>query len=56
MAQLGQRMVMVLDIQVNLTLWQALKLRLAGASYVQGYVKHLIDMTVQTIQADDEED
>lgn len=56
MAGLGERMVMVIDIQVNLSLWQALKLRVAGASYVQGYVEHLIDMSLHKMVTDDDDE
>lgn len=34
---------LVLKLDVRLSFWQALKLRLAGATYVQGYVEHLLE-------------
>ena len=36
---------LVLNLDVRLSFWQALKLRLAGASYVQGYVEHLLEQS-----------
>ncbi len=34
---------MTVHIDVKLSFWQALKLRVAGAAYVQGYVERLLE-------------
>lgn len=52
----ADHMCIVVDIQVNLTFWQACKLRLAGATYVQGYVEHLIAMQLRMQDADLDDD
>lgn len=46
--------VLRIKVDVDLPLWQAVKLRLAGASYVEGYVKCLIQERVERQREDDE--
>ncbi len=43
-----------LTVDVELSFWQALKLRLAGASYVEGYVKCLLEERIQRQHDEDE--
>lgn len=41
MAQMPEKITIHIDIR--LSFWQALKLRLAGAKYVEGYVQRLLE-------------
>lgn len=57
---MAHREIMTVTIKVNvkLSFWQACKLRLAGAAYVQGYIEHLLETTIRSHQLtqEDEED
>lgn len=54
MAQLGSSIVMRIKVDVELSFWQALKLRLAGASYVEGYVTSLLQERLERQREEDE--
>ena len=39
----GDFLQLVVYVDVRLSFWQALKLRLAGATFIEGYVKRLLE-------------
>jgi hypothetical protein len=55
MAQIPrQPIVLTVKVDVQLSFWQACKLRLAGASYLEGYLKCLLQERVERQREEDE--
>jgi hypothetical protein len=42
MATMPHEIAMVIDVQIKLTLWQAMMLRIAGATFLKEYIRQML--------------
>lgn len=46
MAQFPERITVRIDLDIRLSVWQAIKLRLAGGQYLRGYMQSMLEQSV----------